>query len=77
MVQRAQNQATTLNNELQQKVKPHMESVAKSLGIDILLDSRSAIALNSTFDISNEVIVRLDEAEKANVKPAAAAKPAK
>jgi Skp family chaperone for outer membrane proteins len=74
MLQRAQNQAGALNNELQQKIKPHMEAVAKQMGFDILLDSRSALALNSAYDISSEVIVKVDEAEKA--KPAAAAAPA-
>jgi Skp family chaperone for outer membrane proteins len=82
MVQRAQNQANALNNELQQKIKPHMEAVARQLGLDVLLDSRSAIALNGEFDISSNVIVKLDETEKASPsKPAAgasapAAKPA-
>jgi outer membrane protein len=78
MAQKAQNQAKALRNELEQKIKPHMEAVARAQGIDILLDSSSAMAINSEFDISNEVIVRLDESEKAakTAKPAAAA-PAK
>jgi outer membrane protein len=84
MVQRAENQAKALQNELQQKIRPHMETVAKSQGLDILLDSRSAMALNSDFDISTEVIAKVDETEKANkgaaasapAKPAPAAKPA-
>jgi outer membrane protein len=76
MVQRAENQAKALQNELQQKIRPHMEAVAKAQGLDILLDSRSAMALNSEFDISADVIAKVDEAEKAN-KGAAASAPAK
>jgi outer membrane protein len=83
MAGRAQNQAKILQNELQQKIKPHMESVAREQGVDLLLDSRSAIALNNEFDISAAVIARLDEAERtagtkpAAAKPAAQATPAK
>jgi outer membrane protein len=76
MVQRAENQAKALQSELQQKIRPHMESVAKAQGLDILLDSRSAMALNNEFDISGDVIVKVDEAEKAN-KGTASAAPAK
>jgi Skp family chaperone for outer membrane proteins len=76
MAQRAQNQAKELQNELQKKIKPHMEAVARQAGVDILLDSRSAMAMSNEFDISNDVIVRLDEAERA-AKPKAAATPAK
>jgi outer membrane protein len=85
MVQRAENQAKALQSELQQKIRPHMEAVARAQGLDILLDSRSAMALNGDFDISADVIVKVDEMEKAKgasssapaAKPAAAAaKPA-
>jgi outer membrane protein len=78
MVQRAENQAKALQGELQQKIRPHMEAVARAQGLDILLDSRSAMALNSNFDISGDVIVKVDEAEKANKGAgAASAAPAK
>ena len=36
------------------------------IGLDILLDGRSAMVMNSEYDISTEVIAKLDEAEKAN-----------
>lgn len=85
MVQRAENQAKALQNELQQKIRPHMDAVARSQGLDILLDGRSAMVMNSEFDISTEVIAKVDEAERANkgkatdapAKPAGGAAPAK
>src|ERR1051326_4059565 len=43
MVQRAENQAKALQNELQQKIRPHMDTVARAQGLDILLDGRSAM----------------------------------
>jgi outer membrane protein len=77
MVQRAENQAKALQSELQQKIRPHMEAVARAQGLDILLDSRSAMALNGDFDISADVIVKVDETEKAKgaSSTAPAAKP--
>ena len=74
MQQKAQNQAQALNNEFQQKIRPHIEAVAKAQGIDILLDGRQVMTINKSFDISNEVIVKVDDVERA--KPGAGAKPA-
>ena len=48
--------------------------MAKAQGIDILLDGRQVMVINKAFDISNEVIVKVDDAERA--KPSGAAKPA-
>jgi Skp family chaperone for outer membrane proteins len=79
MRERAQQQAQLFNNEFQQKIRPHIEAAAKEKGVDVLLDSSVAITFNRAYDISQEVIVKADEAEKAKPKPttgAAAPKPA-
>jgi Skp family chaperone for outer membrane proteins len=72
MRERAQQQAQALNNEFQTKVKPVVEAVAKEKGVDILLDNQVAMTLNNSFDISADVITRID----ATLKPAAAGAPA-
>ena len=64
MRERAQQQAQALNNEFQVKIKPHIDAVAKEKGIDILLDNQVALAVNKDFDISRDVIVKADEAER-------------
>jgi Skp family chaperone for outer membrane proteins len=74
MRERAQQQAQALNNEFQVKIKPHIEAVAKEKAIDILLDGQVTLTVNRDFDISRDVIVKADEAEKAQ-KPAASAAP--
>jgi Skp family chaperone for outer membrane proteins len=74
MSQKAQNQAQALNAEFQAKIQPLIESVVKAQGIDILLDRRLAISTSKAFDVTNEVIVKIDDAERA--KPSGAAKPA-
>jgi outer membrane protein len=78
MQQRAQNQAQILNNEFQQKIRPQIEAAAKEKGVDVLLDGRYALTINAAFDISQSVIVKMDDAERANKSGAAkpAAKPA-
>lgn len=73
MQERAQAQAQVYNNEFQEKIRPHIEAVVKEKGIDILLDSQVTLTLNKDFDLSQEVIVKADDAERA--KPAAAAAP--
>ena len=74
MRERAQQQAQSINNEFQLKVRPLVEQVAKDKGYDLVLDSQVAYTINKDFDITRDVIVKADEAEKA--KPAAAAAPA-
>jgi outer membrane protein len=71
MRERAQQQAQSINNEFQLKVRPVVEQVAKDKGYDLVLDSQVAYTINKDFDITRDVIVKADEAEKA--KPAAAA----
>jgi outer membrane protein len=74
MREQAEAKAQALNNEFQQKIKPHIDAVAKEKGIDIILTSQVALTLNRDFDISREVIAKADTAERAAqaAKPAAA-----
>jgi outer membrane protein len=74
MRERAQQQAQSINNEFQLKVRPLVEQVAKDKGYDLVFDSQVAYTINKDFDITRDVIVKADETEKA--KPAAAAAPA-
>jgi Skp family chaperone for outer membrane proteins len=71
MRERAQQQAQSINNEFQLKVRPIVEQVAKDKGYDLVLDAQVAYTINRDFDLTRDVIVKADEAEKA--KPAAAA----
>ena len=72
--ERAQQQAQSINNEFQLKVRPLVEQVAKDKGYDLVLDSQVAYTINKDFDLTRDVIVKADEAEKS--KPAASAAPA-
>ncbi|HSD28202.1 MAG TPA: OmpH family outer membrane protein [Vicinamibacteria bacterium] len=74
MRERAQQQAQSINNEFQLKVRPLVEQVAKDKGYDLVLDAQVAYTINKDFDITRDVIVKADETEKA--KPAASAAPA-
>jgi outer membrane protein len=74
MRERAQQQAQSINNEFQLKVRPIVEQVAKDKGYDLVLDSQVAYTINKDFDITRDVIVKADEVEKS--KPAASAAPA-
>ena len=74
MRERAQQQAQSINNEFQLKVRPVVEQVAKDKGYDLVLDSQVAYTINKDFDITRDVIVKADEVEK--TKPTAAAAPA-
>ncbi len=69
--ERAQAQAQAYNGEFQEKLRPAIEAVVKEKGIDILFDSQVTLTSNKTFDISQDVVVKADDAERA--KSAAAA----
>jgi outer membrane protein len=73
MRERAQQQAQSINNEFQLKVRPIVEQAAKDMGYDLVLDAQVAYTINKDYDITRNVIVKADEAEKA--KPAASAAP--
>jgi len=77
MRERAQQQFQALQGEFQGKIKPHIEAVAKEKGIDILIDSSAALSINKDFDISQDVVVRADEAERAAKAKAAPKTPEK
>jgi outer membrane protein len=76
MRERAQQQAQVLNNEFQVKIKPHIDAVSKEKGIDILFDGQVTLTVNRDYDISRDVIVKADEAEKAGKTAGPATKPA-
>jgi Skp family chaperone for outer membrane proteins len=76
MRERAQQQAQVLNNEFQVKIKPHIDAVSKEKAIDILFDGQVTLTVNRDYDISRDVIVKSDEAEKAGKAAGPAAKPA-
>jgi outer membrane protein len=65
MRDRAQEQAQKIENEFQAKVKPYVDAVAKEKGVDVLLDSRVVLGAAKEFDLSPEVIVKADDAERA------------
>jgi Skp family chaperone for outer membrane proteins len=77
MRESAQARAQSLNNEFQVKIKPHIDAVAKEKGLDIILDAQVTLTVNKEFDISRDVIVKADDAEKAakGAAAGAAAKP--
>jgi len=68
MRERAQQQAQSINNEFQLKVRPLVEQVAKDKGYDLVLDSQVAYTINKDYDITASVIAKADTAP-----PAAAA----
>jgi outer membrane protein len=77
MRDRAQEQAQRIESEFQAKVKPYVDAVAKEKGVDVLLDSRVVLGAGKEFDLSPEVIVKADDAERAAraKAPAASAGP--
>jgi outer membrane protein len=74
MQERAQQQAQSINNEFQVKIRPIVEQVAKDKGYDLVLDAQVAYTISQIFDITRDVIAKADETLKA--APAAAAAPA-
>jgi outer membrane protein len=76
MRERAQQQAGSINNEFQMKVRPVVEQVAKDKGYDLVLDAQVAYTINKDFDITRDVIVKADETAKPAVPAAPAATPA-
>ncbi len=74
MRDRAQQQAQALENEFQVKIRPFIEAVVKDKAIDILLDNRVVLVAAKESEISQEVVLKSNEAERA-AKPAAAAAP--
>jgi outer membrane protein len=74
MRERAQQQAQSINNEFQVKIRPIVEEVAKAKGYDLVLDSQVAYTISRDIDITRDVITKADEAA-ATAAPAAPAAP--
>jgi outer membrane protein len=75
MRERGQQQAQSINNEFQVKIRPVVEEVAKEKGYDLVLDSQVAYTISRDFDITRDVIAKADAtlpAEEAGAAPAAA-----
>lgn len=62
---RAQQQAAAFESDFQAKIKPHIDAVARDKGVDLLIDSRVVLAAAKDFDVSSDVIAKVDEAERA------------
>lgn len=76
MRERAQQQAQSINNEFQVKIRPIVEDVAKALGYDLVLDSQVAYTISRDFDITRDVIQKADEIAAAAAAPADTSAPA-
>jgi outer membrane protein len=74
MRERAQQQAQSINNEFQVKIRPIVEEVAKAKGYDVVLDSQVAFTISAEFDITRDVIAKADQAGPTTA-PAAPAAP--
>jgi Skp family chaperone for outer membrane proteins len=61
--QRVQEQAQSLHNEYQSKMRPHIGAVAAEKGIDFLIDAAVTLQLNQTYNITDDVIAHADAAE--------------
>jgi Skp family chaperone for outer membrane proteins len=72
---RAEQQAETLRNEFQSKIRPFILTVAQEKAIDILLEAQSSTVAvpGKDVDLTAAVVAKVDEAEKA---PKAAGTPA-
>jgi outer membrane protein len=71
--ERAQQQAQSINQEFQTKVRPIVEQVAKEQGYDLVVDSQVVYPVNQSFDITSAVVAKADA--MAQAKPAPAASP--
>jgi Skp family chaperone for outer membrane proteins len=72
--QRLQLQQQTFQNEFLEKVRPSVESVVRDKSLDVLFDKRSTYLLASKdLDVTQDVIVKVDDAEKLKPKAAASA----
>lgn len=68
MTERAQSRAATISEAFRQKLRPYLVSVARQQGVQVLLDSRNAIAVDGAFDVSTAVIAALDAAQPATAR---------
>ena len=75
MRERAQQQAQSINNEFQVKIRPIIEDVAREKGFDLVFDSQVVFAVTTDFDLTRDVIVKANQAAPA-AAPAASSPPA-
>jgi outer membrane protein len=69
--QKAEEQMRALNDDFQKRIVPQIQAAGRAQGFDLLLIANQAvITLNQTYDISSDIIVKLDDAERALAKPA-------
>jgi outer membrane protein len=69
--QKAEQQMRELNDDFQERIVPQIQAAGRAQGFDLLLIANQAvITLDETYDISNDIIVKLDDAERAIAKPA-------
>jgi len=64
MQERAQQQAQSINNEFQVKIRPVVEQVAKDKGYDLVLDAQVAYTISREFDLTRDVVAKADETLK-------------
>jgi len=64
MQERAQQQAQSINNEFQVKIRPVVEQVAKDKGYDLVLDAQVAYTISRDFDLTRDVVAKADETLK-------------
>ena len=75
MQQAAQGKAQEYQVDFNTKIQPILQAVGKEKGLDFILDRATIVLINPELDITRDVIVKADDAEKATrpAAPAAAA----
>ncbi len=76
MQQSAQQKAQEYQVEFNTKIQPVLQAVGKEKGLDFILDRATIVLINPELDITRDVIVKADDAEKAARPAGAAPKPA-
>jgi outer membrane protein len=61
--EQANRQAQQAQEEYREKLKPHIDAAATARGIDILLDRGIALYVKPEFDISADVVAKVNAAE--------------
>lgn len=59
---RLQNEIQRLTASLEEDIRPHMNAVADSMGVDVLLPLSQTVFHNPALDITDQVIARVDAA---------------
>jgi outer membrane protein len=76
MQQAAQQKAQEYQVEFNTKIQPVLQAVGKEKSLDFILDRATIVLINPELDITRDVIVKADDAEKAARPAGAAPKPA-